>query len=79
MRVYYNYNNVVIDNYILKILGIFVFLDVYLKYVKDIKIKIIEFDLIKYRVRFEIVIGFLKVVKIIDKVIEVICKSENFK
>lgn len=79
MRVYYNYNNVVIDNYILKMLGIFVFLDVYLKYVKDIKIKIIEFDLIKYRERFEIVIGFLKVVKIFDKVIEVICKSENFK
>lgn len=79
MRVYYNYNNVVIDNYILKMLGIFVFLDVYLKHVKDIKIKIIEFDLNKYRVRFEIVIGFLKVVKIIDKVIEVIRKSENFK
>ncbi|UUM25708.1 DNA topoisomerase IV subunit A [Mycoplasmopsis agalactiae] len=79
MRVYCNYNNVVIDNYTPKTLGISALLDAYLKHVKDIKIKTIEFDLIKHRARLEIVIGFLKVAKITDKVIDVIRKSENSK
>ncbi|TKA59110.1 Topoisomerase IV subunit A [Mycoplasmopsis bovis 8790] len=79
MRIYYNYNNVVIDNHTPKTMGISALLDAYLKHVKDVKVKTIEFDLIKYKARLEIVIGFLKVAKITDKVIEVIRKSENSK
>ncbi len=79
MRIYYNYNNVVIDNHTPKTMGISALLDAYLKHVKDVKVKTIEFDLFKYKARFEIVIGFLKVAKITDKVIEVIRKSENSK
>nr|APD25566.1 DNA topoisomerase IV subunit A [Mycoplasmopsis bovis] len=79
MRIYYNYNNVVIDNHTPKTMGISALLDAYLKHVKDVKVKTIEFDLIKYKTRLEIVIGFLKVAKITDKVIEVIRKSENSK
>lgn len=79
MRIYYNYNNVVIDNHTPKTMGISALLEAYLKHVKDVKVKTIEFDLIKYKARLEIVIGFLKVAKITDKVIEVIRKSENSK
>ncbi len=79
MRIYYNYNNVVIDNHTPKTMGISALLDAYLKHVKDVKVRTIEFDLIKYKTRLEIVIGFLKVAKITDKVIEVIRKSENSK
>ncbi|WP_432750060.1 DNA topoisomerase IV subunit A [Mycoplasmopsis bovis] len=79
MRIYYNYNNVVIDNHTPKTMGISALLDAYLKHVKDVKVKTIEFDLFKYKARLEIVIGFLKVAKITDKVIEVIRKSENSK
>ncbi len=79
MRIYYNYNNVVIDNHTPKTMGISALLDAYLKHVKDVKVRTIEFDLIKYKIRLEIVIGFLKVAKITDKVIEVIRKSENSK
>lgn len=79
MRIYYNYNNVVIDNHTPKTMGISALLDAYLKHIKDVKVKTIEFDLIKYKTRLEIVIGFLKVAKITDKVIEVIRKSENSK
>lgn len=79
MRIYYNYNNVVIDNHTPKTMGISALLDAYLKHVKDVKVKTIEFDLIKHKARLEIVIGFLKVAKITDKVIEVIRKSEDSK
>lgn len=79
MRIYYNYNNVVIDNHTPKTMGISALLDAYLKHVKDVKVKTIDFDLFKYKARLEIVIGFLKVAKITDKVIEVIRKSENSK
>lgn len=79
MRIYYNYNNVVIDNHTPKTMGISALLDAYLKHIKDVKVKTIEFDLIKHKARLEIVIGFLKVAKITDKVIEVIRKSEDSK
>ncbi len=79
MRIYYNYNNVVIDNHTPKTMGISALLDAYLKHVKDVKVKTIEFDLIKHKARLEIVIGFLKVAKNTDKVIEVIRKSEDSK
>ncbi|WP_029513351.1 DNA topoisomerase IV subunit A [Mycoplasmopsis primatum] len=79
MQVYYNYNNVVIEDNTPKTLGLVHLLDAYLNHVRDVKIKTIQYDLIKYKARYEIVLGFLRVAEITDEVIAVIRKSENSK
>ncbi|VEU75669.1 DNA gyrase subunit A [Mycoplasmopsis maculosa] len=79
MKIFYNYNNVVIENNSPKVLNLNQLLEAYLKHVKDIKIKTINFDLVKFKARLEIVLGFLKVSEITDKVIKVIRESENSK
>ncbi|WP_027334751.1 DNA topoisomerase IV subunit A [Mycoplasmopsis felifaucium] len=79
MQVYYNYNNVVIQNNSPKLLNLSQLLDAYLIHVKDVKKATLNYDLIKYKARLEIVEGFLKVAEITDEVIAVIRNSENSK
>lgn len=79
MQIYYNYNNVVIHENAPKLMNLPQLLDAYLTYTKDVKRKILEFDLLKHKTRLEIVLGFIKVAEITDEVIEVIRKSENSK
>ena len=79
MQIYYSYNNVVILNNTPKVLGLAQLLDAYLKHLRDVKTKTLEFDLVKYQTRLEIVLGFLKVAEITDEVIKVIRQSENGK
>ncbi|MBZ4226499.1 DNA topoisomerase IV subunit A [Mycoplasma tauri] len=79
MQIYYNYNNVVIQNNSPKTLGLIQLLDAYLDHVKDVKYKTLLYDLTKYKARLEIVLGFIKVSEITDQVISVIRNSENSK
>lgn len=79
MQIYYSYNNVVILDNTPKVLGLAQLLDAYLKHLRDVKTKTLEFDLVKYQTRLEIVLGFLKVAEITDEVIKVIRQSENGK
>lgn len=79
MQIYYTYNNVAIKNNSPQTLGLNDLLNCYLDHVRDVKRKTLEFDLVKYKARLEIVLGFLKVAEITDEVIAVIRKSENSK
>ncbi|WP_406616995.1 DNA topoisomerase IV subunit A [Mycoplasmopsis adleri] len=79
MQIYYNYNNVVIQDNTPKVLNLSQLLDAYLSHVKDVKRATLQYDLVKYKARLEIVEGFLKVAEITDQVIAVIRKSENSK
>ncbi|VEU71243.1 DNA topoisomerase IV subunit A [Mycoplasmopsis glycophila] len=79
MQVTYSYNNVVIDEGAPKILNLSKLLSSYIKHIKEIKTKTLEYDLEKYKLRLEIVEGFIKVSEITDQVIRVIRKSEGSK
>ncbi|KKB26772.1 Topoisomerase IV subunit A [Mycoplasmopsis meleagridis] len=79
MKIYYNYNNVAIKNYSPCLLNLNELLDAYLNHVKEIKTKTLEFDLVKFKARLEIVLGFIKVSEITDQVIKTIRESENSK
>ncbi|WP_029512617.1 DNA topoisomerase IV subunit A [Mycoplasmopsis iners] len=79
MQIYYNYNNVAIKDNSPQLLSLNDLLDGYLTHVKDVKTKTLEFDLIKYKARLEIVLGFIKVSEITDDVIKVIRESEDSK
>ncbi|EGV00591.1 DNA topoisomerase IV subunit A [Mycoplasmopsis columbina] len=79
MQIYYNYNNVAIQNNSPKLLNLNQLLGEYISHVKKIKTKTLEFDLIKYKARLELVLGFIKVSEITDAVIKVIRESEDSK
>ncbi|VEU78205.1 DNA topoisomerase IV subunit A [Mycoplasmopsis columbinasalis] len=79
LQIYYNYNNVVIQNNSPKLLNLLELLDEYIGHIKNVKTKTLKYDLVKYKLRLEIVEGFIKVSEITDEIIEVIRKSENSK
>ncbi|WP_406615957.1 DNA topoisomerase IV subunit A [Mycoplasmopsis hyopharyngis] len=79
MQVYYNYNNVAIVDNSPKLLNLNQLLENYINHLKDVKTKVLIFDLEKAKLRLEIVLGFLKVAEITDEVIKVIRQSENGK
>ncbi|QNM93624.1 DNA topoisomerase 4 subunit A [Mycoplasma sp. Pen4] len=79
LKISYNYNNTCIKNNSPKTMGIVELIDAYITHVKDVKTKTLFFDLEKQKLRLEIVLGFIKVSEITDKVIEVIIKSEGSK
>ncbi|SJZ48148.1 DNA topoisomerase IV subunit A [Mycoplasmopsis verecunda] len=79
LQVTYSYNNTCIVQNSPKTLGIIQLIDCYINHVKDIKTKTLIYDLEKYKLRLEIVEGFIKVSEITDKVIEVIRKTEGSK
>ncbi|MGY5139650.1 DNA topoisomerase IV subunit A [Mycoplasmopsis gallinarum] len=79
LQIYYNYNNVAIQNNRPRTLSLNNLLTAYINHLKDVKRKTLIFDLEKLKLRLEIVIGFLKVAEITDEVIKVIRESENSK
>ncbi|MEA4115650.1 DNA topoisomerase IV subunit A [Mycoplasma sp. 744] len=79
MKIYYNYNNVAIKNYSPELLNLNELLDGYLNHLKHVKIQALNYDLIKFKIRLEIVLGFIKVAEITDQIIKVIRESENSK
>ncbi|UUM19117.1 DNA topoisomerase IV subunit A [Mycoplasma sp. 1018B] len=79
MKIYYNYNNVAIKNYSPELLNLNELLDGYLNHLKYVKIQALNYDLIKFKTRLEIVLGFIKVAEITDQIIKVIRESENSK
>ncbi|MFV8499904.1 DNA topoisomerase IV subunit A [Mycoplasma sp. VS424B] len=79
LQVTYSYNNTCIVQNSPRTLGIVQLIDNYILHVKDIKTKTLIYDLEKYKLRLELVEGFIKVSEITDKVIEVIRKTEGSK
>lgn len=78
-KIYYNYNMVAIVDNGPKVLGVDRMIDAYLKHVKEVKTKAIQFDLLKNEKRLEIVEGFIRVSQIPDEVIKVIRESSDGK
>ena len=79
LRISYNYNMVAIYENSPKLMNLEMLLHAYLNHLKEINRKGIEFDLAKYKIRLEIVEGFIKVAEISDEVIKVIKASDNSK
>ncbi|ADE19424.1 DNA topoisomerase IV subunit A [Mycoplasma crocodyli] len=79
MQVNYSYNNVVIHNNSPKLMGLNELLEAYIEHIKIIKTRTLTYDLEKYLLRLEIVLGFIKVSEIPDKVIKVIRATEGGK
>ncbi|AXE60822.1 topoisomerase IV [[Mycoplasma] phocae] len=79
LRISYNYNMVAIDNNAPCLLNLQTALFSYLTHLKEINTNGIKFDLQKYKLRLEIVEGFIKVAEISDEVIKVIKNSDNSK
>ncbi len=79
LQVYYNYNNIAIDDRAPKLLSIIELLSAFIKHQKNVQRKLLEFELKKDKNRFEIVSGLVKVADIVDEVIEVIKKSSGSK
>lgn len=75
----YNYNQVVIINGRPKLASLLDLLDNYILHVKDVKSKVIKFDLEKSKLRLEIILGLLKVTEITDEVIALIRNCEGSK
>ncbi|TDV23558.1 topoisomerase-4 subunit A [Mycoplasmopsis mustelae] len=79
LKITYSYNNTVIKNNQPMQLNLMQMLDSYEQQVRDIKTKTLNYDLQKNLLRLEIVLGFIKVSEITDKVIKVIRESEDSK
>ncbi|TPD99405.1 DNA topoisomerase (ATP-hydrolyzing) [Metamycoplasma equirhinis] len=79
LRISYNYNMVAIDNNAPCLLTLESALITYLQHLKAVNTNGIKYDLQKYKLRHEIVEGFIKVAEISDKVIKVIKDSDNSK
>ncbi|QGZ97893.1 DNA topoisomerase 4 subunit A [Mycoplasma sp. NEAQ87857] len=79
LQVNYSYNNVVIKNNSPVSLNLNGLIESYIEHIKDIKQKTLTYDLNKFQLRLEIVLGFIKVAEITDQIIEVIRKSEDSK
>ncbi|QJG66506.1 DNA topoisomerase 4 subunit A [Mycoplasma phocoeninasale] len=79
LRISYNYNMIAIDNNAPCLLNLQTALFSYLGHLKEVNTNGIKFDLQKYKLRLEIVEGFIKVAEISDEVIKVIKNSDNSK
>ncbi|WP_412031830.1 DNA topoisomerase (ATP-hydrolyzing) [Metamycoplasma buccale] len=79
LRIAYNYNMVAIHENAPKLMNLYMLLIAYLSHFKNVNTKGIEYDLEKYKLRLEIVEGFIKVADISDEVIKVIKNSDNSK
>lgn len=79
MKIYYNYNMVSIVDAAPKVLGVDRMIDSYLKHIKLVRKKAIEFDLVRAEKRLEIINGLIRVSQIPDEVIKVIRESTNGK
>ncbi len=77
LQISYNYNMVAIINRRPKLLGIIKILDAYIAHQKEVVKRRSEFDLEHAKARLHIVEGFMKMLSILDQVIEVIRKSKN--
>ena len=73
----FNYNMVAIVNRRPMTLGIMALLDAYIAHQKEVVTKRSEFDLATYKARLNIVDGFLKMMSVLDKVIQIIRASKN--
>lgn len=77
LQISYNYNMVAISNRRPVTLGILEMLDAYINHQKEVLTRRTQFDLNAYQKRLHIVLGFLKMISILDQVIKVIRKSKN--
>lgn len=79
LSISYSYNMVAIDNNRPVILNLYSALIAYLSHLKEVNINGINYDLKKFKLRLEIVEGFIKVAEISDEVIHLIKESDNSK
>ncbi|RMA77486.1 topoisomerase-4 subunit A [Metamycoplasma subdolum] len=79
LRVSYNYNMIAIDENAPKVMNLQSALIAYLMHLRDVNTKGIFYDLERYKIRLEIVEGFIRVAEISDEVIKVIKASDNSK
>src|SRR5574344_513558 len=77
LQISYNYNMVAIVDRRPMTLGILPLLDAYINHQHEVITKRSEFDLATYKKRLNIVDGFLKMMSILDKVIQIIRASKN--
>lgn len=77
LQISYNYNMVAIVNRRPMTLGVLPLLDAYIAHQKDVIIRRTKFDLKYAEDRMHILDGFVKMVSILDEVIQVIRKSKN--
>lgn len=78
-KIYYNYNMIAIVDNAPKVMGVDRMIDAYLRHVREVKTRAIQFDLLKNEKRLEIVEGFIRVSQIPDEVIKVIRESTDGK
>ena len=77
LQVSFNYNMVAIVNRTPKTLGILEILDAYIAHQKEIITKRTEFDLAYYQKNYNIDMGLIKAISILDEVIKTIRASKN--
>ncbi len=77
LQISYNYNSVAIVNRTPKTLGILEILDAYIAHQKEVITKRTEFDLAYYTKNYNIAIGLIKAISILDEVIALIRASKN--
>ena len=77
MQISYNYNMVAIVNRTPKTLGILEILDAYIAHQKSVITKKAEFDLAYYTKNYNISLGLIKAISILDEVLKVIRESKN--
>lgn len=77
LQISYNYNMVAIVNRTPKTLGILEILDAYIKHQKEVIINRTKFDLAYYTKNYNISMGLIKAISILDEVIALIRQSKN--
>ena len=77
LQISYNYNMVAIVNRTPKLLGILEILDAYIAHQKEVITKRTEFDLAYYTKNYNIDMGLIKAISILDEVIKTIRASKN--
>ena len=77
LQISYNYNCVAIVNRTPKTLGILEILDAYIAHKREVITKRTEFDLAYYTKNYNIAIGLIKAISILDEVIALIRASKN--
>lgn len=79
LQVYYNYNNVVIKNHSPQLLGLIDLMNAYLEHQNAIQKSALQYDLNKALIRHEVLIGLIRVKKIVSQVINLIKSAEGSK
>ena len=77
LKINYNANIVAICDNHPKTLSLLEYLDIYIKFLSDINVKSLNYDLQKAEARLHIVEGLIKAISIIDEIVELIRKSQN--